>query len=97
MTKGQKNSDLLAFAALMHRVRSAGSSDRFFAKPDISFAMKSGHLDLLLTLWANAEDVVSVHRPPEDFDIEEFERQADWDDFYESEELMKAHDENWSA
>ena len=38
-----------------------------------------------------------VHGPPEDFDIEEFERQADWDDFYESEELMKAHAENWAA
>ena len=38
-----------------------------------------------------------MHGPPEDFDIEEFERQADWDDFYESEELMKAHAENWAA
>ena len=38
-----------------------------------------------------------VHGPPEVFDIEEFERQADWDDFYESEELMKAHAENWAA
>ena len=50
-----------------------------------------------LKLWPNADDVVSVHGPPEDFDIDEFERQADWDDFYESEELNKAHDENWSA
>ena len=27
----------------------------------------------------------------------EIERQADWDDVYESEELMKAQDENWAA
>ena len=66
-----------------------------------------------LQLWANADErgqvlpiscskklaipTPPVHGPPKVFDIEEFERQADWDDFYESEDLMKAHAENWAA
>ena len=50
-----------------------------------------------LKLWPTADDVVSVHGPPEVFDFEELEREAEWDEFYESQAQLQADADDWAA
>ena len=50
-----------------------------------------------LQLPADAGEVVSVRGPPELFDFDEIERQADEDDFYETLAVYKALGEDWPA